>query len=362
MSGDRYTLTALARDLDVGSRLLARRAALLAAAGYRRCRTLATTGRPGAPSVPRTPPAAAPSDRTPGAEGGTGGEGAPASAPPVMAPAKQAGKGRRAAATARARSGAVDTWLLAGLSAWVAWCFLRRPLAAGLHALAPDMAVLAPFAAAWWSVAAWLTAQHDKHRQAQQPAPADPAPADGQPDGAPTREAVQAAEQWLHHLVITRVLKAARQGFKGVHLNTLLTEPGIPATWRVGTLKAHLERLAIPVNRNLKLKGAPGPTYGVRADELAAALGMPLEQAVLAYAPVHPDSPLPAPERASEEGPAVPAAEGPGGPAGEGVQPAPSGGLLARLLGALTGPAARPSRTPDATPSPAASQPRPGGG
>jgi hypothetical protein len=359
MSGDRYTLTALARDLDVGSRLLARRAALLAAAGYRRCRTLATTGRPGAPSVPRTPPAPTPPARTPSPEKG---EGAPTDAPLATAPGKKPEKGR-AAATARARGKAADTWLLTGLSAWVVWCFLRRPLAAGLHALLPDLVVLAPFAAVWWSVAAWFTAQHDKHRQAQQPAPSDPVSeqadsAGGQAESAPTREAVQAAEQWLHHLVISRVLEAARQGRKGVHLNTLTAEPGIPATWRVGTLKAHLERLAIPVTRNLKLKGAPGPTYGVREDALVGALGMSLEQAVLSYAPGAPDTLPPAPQGT----PTTPSPPAPAGPAGEAPRGAHGEHAFAHLIGALTGPAARPSRTPDATPSPAASQPRPGGG
>jgi hypothetical protein len=354
MSGDRYTLTALARDLAVGSRLLARRAVLLAQVGYRRATTFVTAARPSrAAGKPQNPPSPA------GKAEGDGGEDA-APAPAATAPGRKPKK--QGARPGGARGRTAETWLLTALGAWVAWCFLRRPLATGIHALVPDLLVLAPFAAVWWLIAAWLTAQHDKHRQAQQAGLPETAPGSEPTDGAPTREEVRAAEQWLHHLVITRVLDAARQGRKGVHLNALMAEPGIPTTWRVGTLKAHLERLAIPVTRNLKLKGAPGPTYGVREDELTAVLGMPLDQAARAFAP--PPSvtvPVP-PEQPPAETPAALPGGASDGPAGEGPERAPVGGILTRLFGALTRPAARPSRAPDATPSPAVSQPRPGGG
>lgn len=134
-----------------------------------------------------------------------------------------------------------------------------------------------------WTAAAWTLAPS----KGQQGHPgSDPGQAGERqlpPDtGAPAEPGmpVDEAERWLLRLVVNAVQEAVLKGRRGVHLHTLLD--GIPADWTVTTLRQHCERLGVPLRRTLRIRGAGGPTWGVHADDLEAALGMPLDQALAA--------------------------------------------------------------------------------
>lgn len=308
------TLTALRAvatftdDVLKGSVLLAHRMWDGSSRLYRRARTLtATAPKPG----PGSKDAKTEDEKTaptggPEAAGSAGGE--------PEAPVKKPGKDRRHASGTKPAGGKPKAWTLdrlAGfaLAGWAAWCFLHRPVANGWHAIAPDLAGLAPWGALWWITAAWLTAQYAKRQ-----ATAD-APQSG--NGAPDETAVRLGAYWLWHLVCTSVAEAVAKGRKGVHLKTLLEEPGIPETWTVTTLREHCDRLGIPV-KMMQIRGNGGPTHGVHIDELTTALGMPLDDAVTLLAagtqtllPNPPQDTLPAlaveaPPGTAEEAPADP--------------------------------------------------------
>ncbi|MFI1535539.1 hypothetical protein [Streptomyces anandii] len=253
--------------------------------------------------------------------------------------------GKRKADAGR-RGWTLDSAGFGGVIAWGGWCFIHRPLEHGWHALAPDLAALLPWALVWWTAAAWLVAQHEKHRQATAvpETGAEQAAADTSVQEAPAPEQVRRAERWFRRLVVTRVAAAVAQGRRGVHLKALLEEAGIPEEWTVTTLREHCERLGIPT-KQIQIRGSGGgPTWGVHVDDLTRALGMPLEQGVALYSdPTCATSPSALPDPAVEE------------PSGGSVAPSPgpgSRGLLARLRAALSGRPTSPARTPTSAPLP----------
>lgn len=340
-------LVVVVQDVVLGSGQLAKRLTTSSARLYRQAQRL-TSGSP-------TTPADAKGEKdeeqptAPSSAGGT-----PQASPSTAKSAAET-KPEAAKAGARKKPTARKTWTLdrcaaaAGLG-WTAWCFTHRPLAAGWHALVPDLQSLAPWAAAWWVVAAWLTAQYEKNKASAAPA------ADEQsgPAPGPDPEDVRAAGLWLLNLVCTRVAAAAEKGRKGVHLNMLLDEPGIPTSWTVQTLREHCERLGIPV-KSMRIRGAgTGPTHGVHVDELTAALGRPLADVLRALKELRtdaaPDTPSGTPAEGAEEVPVTAVVDAPADPA-----PGPRGTVtfeeaLARYLTGSTD----PTRTPGHSPLPAA--------
>jgi len=357
------TVLAAVRDVVYGSVLLTRR---ITGEGRRVYSKLPVPTVPGAPATPETS----------GAEPGTAVPGSAATAPaagePDGQPAAETSQtpAANAAHTRHDEGGRArrkrGPWTLDHVAAavffgWAAWCFGRRPVAAGWLFVAPDLAALAPWAAGCWVVAAWLTAQHDKRHQ--EPDHEEPA-CDG--EGAPDAARARWADLWLWHLVCTRVQAAVAEGRRGVHLKTLLEEPGIPETWTVSTLREHCERLEIPV-KPMQIRGSgTGPTHGVHVDELTAVLGMPLQGAVTALqallAQEGPDTSGEAVGEASTER----ALEAPGGPAEEGPADRDSRPgkrwTFQELLGAYFAGAADPTSTPRPTPPPSPSPAPPGRG
>ncbi|MCI3277627.1 hypothetical protein [Streptomyces cylindrosporus] len=255
-------LMVFVRDVVHGSALLAKRIGTGARRLYRRARHPGLRGlnlAAGYGGTDGTTPAVETSGST--------------SAEPVPAVAQETA---RAAARGKARPWTLDRVAGVGFFGWVGWCFTHRPIAAGWRALAPDLAAITPWAALWWLVAAWLAAQYDKAGRAT---PAQHG--DGHGDAAgPDAGDVRAAGYWLWHLVCVRVRDAVAEGRRGVHLKALLDEPGVPEAWTVTTLREHCGRLGIPV-KSMQIRGTGGgPTHGVHVDELTAALGRPLEDAI----------------------------------------------------------------------------------
>ncbi|MEU6513654.1 hypothetical protein [Streptomyces sp. NPDC046978] len=224
---------------------------------------------------------------------------------------------------------------------WAAWCFGRQAAVHSWHVAAPYAAMLWPWALLGWMVAALCAAQDHKRRQGTgQPLGAEAVKA-GSPDG----EEVLRAERWFRHLVISRVAEAVARGRKGIHLRSLLQEPGIPESWDVTIVRQHCERVGIP-HRPMTIRGeGTGPTHGVHVDDLTHALGMPIEQALARYDSDGSSTSAEAPSEALLEGSS-------GAPS-----PAQSGGPLAWLFGARprrpTNPAHTPRSAPLPTPSPA---------
>lgn len=115
--------------------------------------------------------------------------------------------------------------------------------------------------------------------------------------------------------VIKAVADAEARGYRGIHVAELLgilTAEELPDFREVNPLRKWLEESHFPVSRNLKV-GGKGPTWGVRADALSGALGMPLNEALETLsAPTAEGAlaiPAPAACPAPREGtPAVPAA------------------------------------------------------
>ncbi|MFJ4787593.1 hypothetical protein [Streptomyces sp. NPDC088794] len=242
---------------------------------------------------------------------------------------------------------------LAGLAfiGWAVWCFGHRPVATGWYAMAPFLARAAPWGVALWIVAAWLTALYARHD-----ASAVSSPDHGRP-GAPDPDAVRGAGHWLWRLVAVQVAAAVGHGRKGVHLRTLLNEPGIPDAWDVTTLREHCERLGIPVKAiRIRGSGTRGPTHGVHVDDLTAALGMPLDDAITALndrLTPHPQAALPespegAPSDPSEEVLSTAPAEATTTP--QKGRPYPL--VLAAWLAAQYSPTSTPSHTPLPGPAP----------
>ncbi|MFC8676710.1 hypothetical protein ACFUEN_28995 [Streptomyces griseorubiginosus] len=240
---------------------------------------------------------------------------------------------------------------LAGLAVggWVAWCFARQPLAAAWHAATPHLAPFAPLLPGWWIALAWLTAQYEKHRHTPS-ATVEESSRPGPPDDAAARR----ARCWFGHLVCVQVRDAVAQGRRGIHLKALLDEPGIPSTWTVTTLREHCDRAGIPVKK-MRIRGVGGgPTHGVHVDELTAALGMPLDDAITILADTLASAP----------------AEGASGPPEEALPEAGEEALLAPpqegqhepLLGVPSGAAPNPTRTPSHTPLPDPAPASPGRG
>jgi hypothetical protein len=197
----------------------------------------------------------------------------------------------------------------AGVLAWVARAYV--PFLAGGAAVA-------------WVVAAWVAAPRrepttcNDHEQWA---------GEQRPETDPHHGA-----RAIARAVITAVADADRDGYKGVHLAELLDQlraDELTQADEVSQLRAWLETVGIPTNRNLKRDGK-GPTWGVRVDELAAALGRPLRDAL----------------RALDQTPAEAAPEPPG-PAG---QEAPVG----PLPGAEDQPPPERSLIPVPSPSPGA--------
>ncbi|MFJ6085136.1 hypothetical protein ACIQI8_27380 [Streptomyces sp. NPDC092369] len=236
---------------------------------------------------------------------------------------------------------------LAGLAliGWAVWCFGHRPVATGWHALTPFLARAAPWGIALWIVAAWLTAlcAKDDARVAS-------GPDRGRP-GAPDPDAVRGAGLWLWRLVAVQVAAAVGHGRKGVHLRTLLTEPGIPDAWDVTTLREHCERLGIPVKPiRIRGSGAKGPTHGVHVDDLTAALGMPLDDAITALTDrltPHPRATLPeTPEGASPDPSEEVLSAAPVQASSTPPEGRPYGLVLGAWLAAQSSPISTPHHTP----------------
>ncbi|MEW2164390.1 hypothetical protein AB0912_15560 [Streptomyces sp. NPDC007084] len=255
----------------------------------------------------------------------------------------------------------------------VGYVFLHPYLAALLRALAPAALPIFATGVVLWIVAAYRAAppnDHDKQREDGQ--------GEEQQNAGPDPAEVRAAEHWLWLNVISRVQEAVAEGRRGVHLSTLLEEPGrFPPDWDVTRLREHCKRLGIPV-KIMQIRGSKnrGPTYGVHVDELTAALGMPLAEAVYRFnvsdhrvdptsdelpeaehgtleaPPAGPsDTPADAPRRAAESTAPPPAIKATATPSSGDRRP----GLRARLhhprRGAHSPPALTPSSAP-ARPSP----------
>ncbi|WP_019059977.1 hypothetical protein [Streptomyces prunicolor] len=297
-------------------------------------------------------------------------------------------------ATAKAKGGKKNSWTAAALlapnkligvafAAWVVYCFTHRPIERGWHAVAPDLAALLPWVAVWWAVAAWLTAQYDKNgRRTASTEPAaggETGPQAGEArSAAPDTAQVRAAGLWLLHLVCARVSAAVTEGRRGVHLATLIDEGAVPEAWTVEALREHCARLGIPV-KTMQIRGSGrGPTHGVHADELVAALGAPLTAATNSVAqllaeasqnhapepapgvlPVPPTESLP---EASPEGAPGPVAGVAPGRAEEAPAGPRKGVPFERLLGAWLAGRRGPTRTPGHTPPPNPAPASPGRG
>ncbi|MFJ8006110.1 hypothetical protein [Streptomyces fagopyri] len=160
------------------------------------------------------------------------------------------------------------------LTCAIGYAFLRPVLPAVGDALGQVAGPFALIGVVLWVVAAYRAApRNDQEKEVggEQPTPT----------AGPTPAEAAAAATWLRRLIIQRVQDAVAAGRRGVHLSALLDEPGIPATWTVTTLREHCERLEIPV-KPIQIRGGKvkGPTHGVHVDQLTAALGMPLAQAL----------------------------------------------------------------------------------
>ncbi|MFI5880849.1 hypothetical protein [Streptomyces sp. NPDC051554] len=380
-------LMAFVKDIVLGSVLLARRMKAGTVRAYRGLQGVAepaatVKNRPGdakgeepaeKKAVPTATPAMAPISASDG-EAPAGQESERATAKKKAGKRKGGGKKRRAR---------LETWTPvrmggAAFGAWVVYCFTHRPLEYGWRALAPDLVALLPWVAVWWTVAAWLTAQYD--RNSRHTAGTDPA-TDGETgphagearSAAPDTAVVRAAGLWLLHLVCTRVSAAVAEGRKGVHLATLIDEGAVPEAWTVEALREHCGRLGIPV-KTMQIRGSGrGPTHGVHADELVAALGAPLTAATSTIAQLLADASqnltpetapgaLPAPPtetlpEASPEGAPEPVAGVAPGRAEEAPAGPRKGVPFERLLGAWfagrTGPTRTPGHTPPPNPAPA---------
>ncbi|MFF5045640.1 hypothetical protein [[Kitasatospora] papulosa] len=115
-----------------------------------------------------------------------------------------------------------------------------------------------------------------------------------------------AAGRALLRYVITCVRAAVQEGRKGIHIATMLE--GMPGNADVSLFRAECDRYKIPT-RKLQIRNV-GNTWGVRADDLEAALGASLDDALEALTS-GPDSLVDegqqgAPVEAPVEGPAYP--------------------------------------------------------
>lgn len=198
-------------------------------------------------------------------------------------------------------------------------------LGAVAYVAGPYAGVIGSAGAAAWIVTAWAVAPkpeeedatENDHEESTGEQPHQP-----DPHELPNRMA---------RLVITAVTEAETAGYKGVHVVDLLNQmraAGIHAFDEVGSLRQWLEASQFPVSRNLKLRGK-GNTWGVRADDLTAALGMPLSEALAAL--THRPASTPAestpdtPAQAAPAAPATPAVEAePSTPSGRHLTPVPT--------------------------------------
>ncbi|MER7968079.1 hypothetical protein ABTX35_03530 [Streptomyces sp. NPDC096080] len=181
-----------------------------------------------------------------------------------------------------------DRAALAAGVGWVGWCFLHRPVQAGLHALVPELVAAAPGMPVAWCAAAVAAARLEKRSKAREDdgdgetldGEPDAAEEADEPDGPPDEAAVRGGAHWLLRTVCERVAAAVAAGRKGIHLRDLLDEPGVPDTWDVSVLRAHCGRVGIPV-KQMQIRGSgTGPTHGVHVDELVTALGVPVAHAL----------------------------------------------------------------------------------
>lgn len=159
------------------------------------------------------------------------------------------------------RAGALTAWVRAGrrgdLTGWRAALgpLLRLAilgaLAYALWAVVRALPWLMWLLVGWWLRAAW---------KAGRSAPADPAEDD------PARAAHDQHVRVLRKLLLDLMGTGA-----GVHLRTVLAHLQEHGQWegrKVSDLRAHLERLGVPVDRNVKVGGVP--TWGVRRRDLEA--------------------------------------------------------------------------------------------
>lgn len=270
--------------------------------------------------------------------------------PPVAPAAVQETKKTtgRAAAAKKPPAWTLDRLVGVAVFGWTAWCFTRHPLTAGWDSLTAVLPAARPWLLGLWISAAWLAAQHDRtHR------PVPPAARAAQ-DTGPRAGDVRAAGHWLWHLVCVRVQDAVAAGRRGIHLKTLLEEPGIPEAWTVTTLREHCERLGIPV-KPMQIRGSgTGPTHGVHVDDLTTALGRPLEEAITVLEKLLAQGAETTTWQAMDEAPLEPVEEAPADPGKRWT--------FEELLGAYLGGSASPIRTPGPTPLPGPSPTPPGRG
>ncbi|MCX5285932.1 hypothetical protein [Streptomyces sp. NBC_00198] len=290
------TLGEICTDVAAGSMVLARRVPVLIGRAWRLLVTVSegapeksAAGKQGGKSGARAKKQAKgkgaadakPDEKPDPAEKpvGKGAEQAEASGTTVKAAGEKDGAEngpKRATAKERSGSDLLEQLGLGAFTVVIGYVFLRPYLAVLAHALAPAAPPLFGTAVVLWIVAAYRAAplnDHDEKSEGDQGEEHQ----NVSPDPAEVRE----AEQRLWLLVISRVQDAVADGRRGVHLSTLIEEPGnFPPGWDVTRLREHCKRVGIPVkSMQIRGSGRKGPTHGVHVDELTAALGMPLAEA-----------------------------------------------------------------------------------
>ena len=316
---------------------------------YRRARQAAATGP--APARLRKPQKASrasgrPED-APAAAGAEKTQAAPTAGEPKPSETTLTG-GKPAAGGRKRRAWTLDHLAGAVFFGFVAWCFTRHSLASCWGAVVAAMPAVGPWLLGLWIPAAWLTAQFDK------PQGRPPAVSAVEGDaGGPDAGDVRAAGYWFWHLVCVRVRDAVAEARRGIHLKALLDEPGIPASWTVTTLREHCERLGVPV-KLMQIRGSGGgPTHGVHVDQLNAALGMPLDQAVAALEELLARPAANTLPDAVERGPVDTAEEAPADPDSRSRKRWTFEELLGAYFAGAPGPTSTPRPAPLPDPSPA---------
>jgi hypothetical protein len=196
----------------------------------------------------------------------------------------------RWAMAAADRKGVAERLAASSAVAWMALWLIHRYPNPGVPAIASA-----------WCVAAWTLAPPRPARKRR----ARNDHGDDQEAGETTTPDPDALTQTLGHVVLEAVTAAVADGRKGVHVNEILRqlhEAGLGADWTVTTLREHIERIGIPIRRNLKLRDR-GNSYGVHVDDLTAAVG-PLDHALATLRATPAEHPPGTPAEGSVEGPA----------------------------------------------------------
>lgn len=171
------------------------------------------------------------------------------------------------------RADSIGTAVLAGVVIVAVAGTVAGPLMRLLRPYGPLIGGMAPVL---WMVAALIAAP----RVETHPTPND----HEKPGEQPTDPDPQHATRAIIHAVIAAATTAHAHGYKGIHIAELLDRlrtRGLTQTNNVGLLRDWLEEAGIPVRRTLNIRGK-GNTYGIHVDDLTAALGRPLTEALTA--------------------------------------------------------------------------------